>query len=178
MPELPVPSEKLINYNQSIHQVRGIQTAPTSLESTSLVFTYGLGKFLGWLWTKVETFFVDIFFTRVTPSKTFDVLKDDFDFLLIVAVLVGLIVASYIGKLLAARKQLNAVWKWFKVVSKSFWSIQEVQAFSTSFSFVSHFNYFSSLHFGMFFIHTLIRWFRLTQKSFCLNVLISSVFPW
>lgn len=49
MPELPVPSEKLINYNQSIHQVRGIQTAPTSLESTSLVFTYGLGKFLGWL---------------------------------------------------------------------------------------------------------------------------------
>ena len=44
VPELPIPSEALINYNKTIFGVRGIQTGPTSLESTSLVFAYGLGK--------------------------------------------------------------------------------------------------------------------------------------
>ncbi|KAJ6219092.1 hypothetical protein RDWZM_004904 [Blomia tropicalis] len=94
-PELPIPSEAMINYNQTIFGVKGITTSPTSLESTSLVFAYGL----------------DIFFTRVTPSKTFDILKDDFDFWLIAAVLVALIVFSYLAKMLASRKSLNAAWK-------------------------------------------------------------------
>ena len=44
IPELPVPSEALINYNQTVFGVRGIHVSPTSLESTSLVFVYGLGK--------------------------------------------------------------------------------------------------------------------------------------
>jgi len=43
VPELPIPSEALINYNKTIFGVKGIQTSPTSLESTSLVFAYGLG---------------------------------------------------------------------------------------------------------------------------------------
>ena len=43
VPELPIPSEAMINYNQTIMSVRGIETAPTTLESTSLVFAYGLG---------------------------------------------------------------------------------------------------------------------------------------
>ena len=52
IPELPVHTEGIINYNQSLFQTRGIYTAPTGLESTSLVIVYGLGTHLlvlGWL---------------------------------------------------------------------------------------------------------------------------------
>jgi len=44
IPELPIPAEGIINYNQSLTSIRGIQTAATGLESTCLVFAYGLGK--------------------------------------------------------------------------------------------------------------------------------------
>lgn len=95
MPELPIPSESIINYDQTLLAVRKITTSPAMLESTSLVLAYGL----------------DLFFTRVTPSKTFDILKDDFDHILISAVLAFLVVASYVSKLLAQRKALHAAWK-------------------------------------------------------------------
>jgi len=45
IPELPMPSESMINYNKSLMCVDGIYTTPSSLESTCLVFVYGLGKF-------------------------------------------------------------------------------------------------------------------------------------
>lgn len=95
IPELPVPAEAIINYNQTLSRVRSIYTAPSGLESTCLVFAYGL----------------DLFYTRVAPSKTFDVLKEDFDHMLISAVLVGLSVAAYATKRLASRKALKQAWK-------------------------------------------------------------------
>lgn len=95
MPELPLLSEATINYNQSLARIRGITVSPARLESTTLVFVHGL----------------DLFYTRVTPSKTFDMLKEDFDHWLIVMVLVGLIASSYITKQLASRKALKQAWK-------------------------------------------------------------------
>lgn len=95
MPELPIPSESMLNYDQTLLAVRRIVTSPAILESTSLVFAYGL----------------DLFFTRVTPSKTFDILKDDFDHVLITGVLIFLVVASLVSKYLAQRKALHAAWK-------------------------------------------------------------------
>lgn len=95
MPELPMPSDAIINYNQTVQRVKGIHTAPSGLESTCLVFVYGL----------------DLFYTRVAPSKTFDLLKEDFDHFLIMAVLLGLTVTSYITKKLASRKALKQAWK-------------------------------------------------------------------
>ncbi len=44
VPELPMPSDMIINYNQSIKRVDGIKTWPTRLESTCLVLVYGNGK--------------------------------------------------------------------------------------------------------------------------------------
>lgn len=44
IPELQIPSENIINYNQSIERIHGIYTAPSGLESTCLVVAYGLGK--------------------------------------------------------------------------------------------------------------------------------------
>jgi len=53
----------------------------------------------------------DLFYTRVAPSKTFDLLKEDFDHFLITAVLLGLTVTSYVTKKLASRKALKQAWK-------------------------------------------------------------------
>jgi len=47
IPELPMPSDMIINYNQSVKRVRGIKSWPTRLESTCLVLVYGAGK---WSW--------------------------------------------------------------------------------------------------------------------------------
>lgn len=95
VPEIIVPPQNILNYNQTVARVRGIETAPSGLESTCLVLAYGL----------------DMYYTRVAPSQNFDILKDNFDHLLICAVLVGLILASYVTKALAARKALKAAWK-------------------------------------------------------------------
>ena len=54
---------------------------------------------------------VDLFYTRVTPSKTFDVLKDDFDNWFIAVVLAALVAGAYVTKRLAARKQLEQAWR-------------------------------------------------------------------
>ncbi|XP_050039237.1 ER membrane protein complex subunit 1 [Dermacentor andersoni] len=95
MPELPINAEHIVNYNQSVARVAGFATAASGLESTCLVVAYGL----------------DIFYTRVAPSKTFDILKDDFDHVLISVVLTILILVSYISKRFSARKALRAAWK-------------------------------------------------------------------
>lgn len=95
MPEIPLHPEASLNYNQTLERVRGIQVAPARLESTCHVLVHGL----------------DLFYTRVSPSKQFDVLKDDFDHGLIVLMLSGLVLASYVTKKLASRKALKFAWK-------------------------------------------------------------------
>ncbi len=42
VPELALPQEMILNYNQTIARPRGVAVAPTGLESTSVVFVYGL----------------------------------------------------------------------------------------------------------------------------------------
>ncbi|VVC41234.1 Hypothetical protein CINCED_3A015652 [Cinara cedri] len=95
IPELPMSSESMINYNKSLMRVDGIYTTPSSLESTCLVFVYGL----------------DLFYTRVAPSKTFDVLKEDFDYLVIIIVTTVLLISAYVTKNLASQKALKQAWK-------------------------------------------------------------------
>ncbi|XP_051517302.1 ER membrane protein complex subunit 1-like [Myxocyprinus asiaticus] len=94
-PEMPIRTEWFINYNQTVSGIRGIYTAPSGLESTCLVVAYGL----------------DIYQTRVFPSKQFDVLKDDYDYVLISSVLFGLFFATMISKRLAEVKLLNRAWR-------------------------------------------------------------------
>lgn len=95
MPELPMPHEIIINYNQTVANIKDMHTAPSGLESTCLVFVHGL----------------DIFVTRVAPSKTFDLLKEDFDYFLITVVLVLLTTTSYIVKHFASQKAIKQAWK-------------------------------------------------------------------
>ena len=95
MPEIPVMPQSFINYNATVAQMRGIYTSAAGLESTSLVLAYGL----------------DLYYTRVMPSKMFDVLKEDFDYIFISGVLSALILASILCSKLASIKSLNLSWK-------------------------------------------------------------------
>lgn len=53
----------LLTFTRQVARVKDILTSPSQLESTSLIFTYGL----------------DLFQTRVSPSSTFDLLSEDFN---------------------------------------------------------------------------------------------------
>jgi ER membrane protein complex subunit 1, C-terminal len=82
-----------LSYNQSLDSVQAIVTAPTDLESQSLVLAFG-GP--------------DIFFARTSPSRGFDLLPDTFNkplLSLVVVALVGVLVAAqhFVGR--KGRKQ-------------------------------------------------------------------------
>ncbi|VDL95942.1 unnamed protein product [Schistocephalus solidus] len=94
-PELPLSTYAVISYNKTLERIRQIRTAPSGLESTSLVFAHGL----------------DIFFTRVAPSKTYDLLRDDFDHWFIAMITAGMVIGSFVASRLAARKELNKAWQ-------------------------------------------------------------------
>lgn len=53
----------------------------------------------------------DLYFTRLTPSKQFDLLAEDFDYPLIAAVVLGLVAGTFIVSFLAKRKSLRSLWK-------------------------------------------------------------------
>lgn len=60
---------------------------------------------------QVVAYGLDIYQTRVYPSKQFDVLKDDYDYVLISSVLFALVFATMITKRLAQVKLLNRAWR-------------------------------------------------------------------
>eukprot|EP00124_Ichthyophonus_hoferi_P002908 Ihof_evm4s222 gene=Ihof_evmTU4s222 len=62
-PSLPYTTEQVLNYNQTLHRIQEIVTAPTHLESHGLVFSHGL----------------ELFCTRIIPSGNFDILNEDFN---------------------------------------------------------------------------------------------------
>ena len=63
-----------------VAKTRKIMTSPALLESTSLVFAYGL----------------DLFFTRVAPSNTFDVLSESFNKAQLVVTVAGLALGLFL----------------------------------------------------------------------------------
>uniref|UniRef100_A0A7N0V3D0 ER membrane protein complex subunit 1 n=1 Tax=Kalanchoe fedtschenkoi TaxID=63787 RepID=A0A7N0V3D0_KALFE len=92
---LPIIPQSYVTHALKVEGIRGIITAPAKLESTTHVFAYG----------------VDLFYTRMAPSKTFDSLTEDFSYallLLTIIVLVGAIFATWI---LSERKELQDKWR-------------------------------------------------------------------
>lgn len=77
-----------------VANVRRIVTSPALLESTSLVFAYGL----------------DLFFTRTAPSNTFDVLSENFNKAQLVLTVGGLAAAILITRPMVSRKRLREKW--------------------------------------------------------------------
>ena len=62
--------ENFINYNRSIFNVRGIHTAPAGLESTALVFVYGIGQCLDFFSLSTDMFFSTCKMTAELGTQT------------------------------------------------------------------------------------------------------------
>ena len=77
-----------------VAKIRQILTSPALLESTSLVFAYGL----------------DLFSSRVAPSNTFDVLSESFNKLQLVLTVSALLIAILVTRPMVARKKLRESW--------------------------------------------------------------------
>ncbi|KAF9516661.1 hypothetical protein BS47DRAFT_1340546 [Hydnum rufescens UP504] len=84
----------VLSHSSEVAGIRHIITSPALLESTSLVFAYGL----------------DLFFTRVAPSGTFDVLSVTFNKLQLVLTVLGLAVAILVTRPIVQRQQLRQRW--------------------------------------------------------------------
>ncbi|KAG6916080.1 hypothetical protein DXG01_008554 [Tephrocybe rancida] len=85
---------RVLSHNYEVANIQRIVTSPTLLESTSLVFAYGL----------------DMFLTRVAPSNTFDVLSENFNKAQLVLTVTGLALAIIFTKPMVQRKRLREKW--------------------------------------------------------------------
>lgn len=87
--------QAMLTYNRTVEGLHSISTSPTELESTTLVFAHGL----------------DLFYVRMTPAKSFDLLPSDFNHEMLI-LLCGAFLAVTVGtKVLAQRKALQTAWK-------------------------------------------------------------------
>ena len=92
IPESPLFS---LNYNQTHERFEAIVSAPTALESQSLVFAFG-GP--------------DLFFTRTSPTKGFDLLPETFNKSLVGMATVGIVVALLVVQRMGKKKALKRDW--------------------------------------------------------------------
>ncbi|KAI0125061.1 hypothetical protein BJ170DRAFT_685930 [Xylariales sp. AK1849] len=94
-PNIELDSRLMVTHERDIIGVQKVITAPAILESTSLVFAYG----------------IDVFGTRVTPSMAFDVLGKGFN----KVTLLGTVLALTAGVLglgpMVRKKQINLRWQ-------------------------------------------------------------------
>ncbi|RZC50279.1 hypothetical protein C5167_018705 [Papaver somniferum] len=92
---LPIIPQSFVTHSLLVEGLRGIVTIPTKLESTSLVFSYG----------------VDLFFTRIAPSRIYDSLTEDFSYALLLLTIVALIAAIFVTWVMSEKKELNEKWR-------------------------------------------------------------------
>ncbi|KAH9981995.1 hypothetical protein BJV74DRAFT_852482 [Russula compacta] len=93
-PVLPDDGHRVLSHNYHVANIRHILTAPALLESTSLVFAYGL----------------DLFCTRVAPSGPFDVLSETFNKAQLVFTICGLAVGIVAIRPMVRQKRLREKW--------------------------------------------------------------------
>jgi hypothetical protein len=77
-----------------VERLAGIKTAGTDLESTCVYFAFGL----------------DLYASQVLPSKSFDVLNADFDYVTLVASILTLLVGVVFMARVSARHVLDGLW--------------------------------------------------------------------
>ncbi|XP_076938964.1 uncharacterized protein LOC143607381 [Bidens hawaiensis] len=92
---LSIIPQSYVTHAFKVEGLRGIETVPAKLESTSLVFAYG----------------VDLFYTRVAPSRTYDSLTEDFNYALLLLTILALVVAIFVTWVLSERKDLQDKWR-------------------------------------------------------------------
>ena len=85
----------VLTHRHTIARPAHVFTAPTTLESTSLVVGIGL----------------DLFLTRTAPAREFDRLNDDFNHVALVGAVAFLTVATLASNWYTKRRDLVAAWK-------------------------------------------------------------------
>nr|DAD35585.1 TPA_asm: hypothetical protein HUJ06_006225 [Nelumbo nucifera] len=88
---LPIIPQSYVTHSLKVEGLWGIVTVLAKLESTSLVFAYG----------------VDLFFTRIAPSRTYDSLTEDFSYALLLITVVALISAIFVTWILCENMDLR-----------------------------------------------------------------------
>ncbi|XP_006654166.1 ER membrane protein complex subunit 1 [Oryza brachyantha] len=84
-----------VTHSLQVEALRGIVSIPSKLESTTLIFTYG----------------VDLFYTQLAPSRTYDSLTDEFSYALLLITIVALIAAIVVTWIWSEKKELRDKWR-------------------------------------------------------------------
>ncbi|CAI9766346.1 unnamed protein product [Fraxinus pennsylvanica] len=92
---LPIIPQSYVTHALKVEGLRGITTVPAKLESTTLVFAYG----------------VDLFFIRLAPSRTYDSLTEDFSYALLLITIVVLVIAIFVTWVWSEKKELQEKWR-------------------------------------------------------------------
>ncbi|KAK9142696.1 hypothetical protein Syun_012096 [Stephania yunnanensis] len=92
---LPIIPQSYVTHSLQVEGLRGILSVPAKLESTSLLFAYG----------------VDLFFTRIAPSRTYDSLTEDFSYALLLITIVVLVASIFVTWVLSEKKELREKWR-------------------------------------------------------------------
>jgi ER membrane protein complex subunit 1 len=83
-----------LSYHQQVARVHSIMSASTDLESTSVLVAWGL----------------DLFCTRVAPSGTYDQLAAEFNYVALIATVVGVLLATLLTSKWATKRELQIKW--------------------------------------------------------------------
>jgi len=94
-PSIPIISTNILSYNLNIEQPTQIISTSVRLESQSLIFAFG-GP--------------DLFFSRIAPSKGFDLLPDNFNKLLLGVCVLALLVVLFCARVICERRIIKSAW--------------------------------------------------------------------
>ncbi|EEE62894.1 hypothetical protein OsJ_17698 [Oryza sativa Japonica Group] len=92
---LPIIPTSYLTHSLQVEALRGIVSIPSKLESTTLVFTYG----------------VDLFYTQLAPSRTYDSLTDEFSYALLLITIAALVAAIVVTWIWSEKKELRDKWR-------------------------------------------------------------------
>ena len=92
---LPIAPQAWVTTKHQVARLLGIVTAPANLESTVLCVAHGL----------------DVFFTRLHPSRSYDMLDEEFSYLLLIVTLAALAVGALTTQGMVLAKDLDRHWK-------------------------------------------------------------------
>ncbi|KAF2843076.1 DUF1620-domain-containing protein [Patellaria atrata CBS 101060] len=95
LPYIDFDPKWYLNHKRELLGIENVITSPSLLESTSLVFAYG----------------IDVFGTRVSPSFSFDILGKGFNKIQMVSTVAALAIGVLFVAPLVKRKQINAQWQ-------------------------------------------------------------------
>jgi len=91
---IPLVPQRFVSYTHEILGLKQISCYPTTRESSVLMLAHG----------------VDLFYTRLMPSKSFDTLEDDFTYSLLVTTILALFIATVVLYSMVQKDNLKRNW--------------------------------------------------------------------